>query len=76
MGVVYLHPDPLHFNSNRQSQDDGVRSFLLRFQSLVHMALNLDFVTSSKQCDLRGRSRIINLANGRPEFLLNHMGGF
>jgi hypothetical protein len=76
MRVVYPHPDPIYFNSHGYGQDHGVRSFPLRFQSLVHMSLNIDFVTSSKQREIRGRSRTINLANGRPEFLLNPVGYF
>lgn len=64
MGVVYPCPDPDHLNSHRHGQDHGVKFFPMRFQSLVVMSLNPDFVTWFKAVEVRGRSRLINLGDG------------
>lgn len=64
VGVVYPCPDPDHLNSHRHGQDHGVKFFPMRFQSLVVMSLNPDFVTWFKAVEVRGRSRLINLGDG------------
>jgi hypothetical protein len=70
----YPCPDTFHLYSHKSGQDQGVRSFPTRFQSPVVMFLNQDFVT--KQWVVRRKSRLINLVDGRPEFLLDPMEGF
>jgi hypothetical protein len=69
--VLYPCTDHIHFNSYWCGHDHGVRSFLGRFQSLVIMSLNPDIVTWSKAMGVRGKSRFVNLVDGRSELLLN-----
>lgn len=73
MGVVYPHPDPIHFNSHRCGQDHGMRLLPARFQSHGVMSLNPDFITWFKTMGVSGRNRPINLADGRPELLSDPM---
>lgn len=44
--------------------------FLARFQSLVVIYFNLDFIMSFKVLRVKGRSRLINLVDYRPELFL------
>jgi hypothetical protein len=74
--VIYSCPDPIYLKSHRCSQDHGVRSFPVRFQSLVVISLNTDFITWFKAMGIRRRSRLINLADGGPELVLDPMEGF
>ena len=41
----------------------------MRFQSLVVISLNTDFITWFKAIEAMGSRRLINLADGRPELL-------
>lgn len=53
-----------------------MRSFPARFQSLVIMSPDSDFVTWFKTMEVRERSRFINLEDGKPELLLDLVKGF
>lgn len=46
-----------------------MRSFPLRIQSLMVVSLDPDFVTGSKQLEIREKSRFVNLVNGRPDLV-------
>jgi hypothetical protein len=43
--VVYPHPDPVYLNSFDSGQDHDVRSFSVKFQSLMVTSLTPDLVT-------------------------------
>ena len=73
---MYPYTDPIHLNCHRYGQDHGVRSFPARFQSLVIMSPDSDFVTWFKTMEVRERSRFINLEDGKPELLLDLVKGF
>ena len=67
-GMVYPHPDLVHYNNHHFGQDYNTGFFLVELQSLVVLSLNLDFVSNG----IRGRNRLINLT----VLFLNLMEGF
>jgi hypothetical protein len=73
MGVVYPRPDPIHLYSHLHGQDHRMRFFPAEFQSLVCMSINPNIVTWFKVMRIKGSCRLINLADGRLELLLESL---
>jgi hypothetical protein len=78
MGVVYPSVDLVHLNNTLYSQDQSVGSFPVRFQNLVAMSFNPDFINWFKAMEVerQGRNRLINLADDKPELFLDPIEGF